>query len=139
MPSILTKMSSFVSVGIKDGRLKQTHSHQSGVDPRSKDDKSSATDYRTISLTCILFKDLEHQKASHMVGILTNMSSYMTPNMVLEKQRHARQTELTMLCEDLARITGAGMQTDRIQLDVSRAFDNVNLKVTLETPSVRIE
>ena len=49
-----------------------------------------------------------------MVGILTNMSSYMTPNMVLEKQRHARQTELTILCEDLARISGAGMQTDRI-------------------------
>ena len=45
------------------------------------------------------------------------------------RDKRSCDTQLTMLCEDLARNTSAGKQTDLILLDFSKAFDKVNLEV----------
>ena len=90
-----------------------------------KCDKTSAANYRPISLTCILCKVLEHIIASHLV------KHFYKHDLLYDLQHGFREkrscdTQLTMLFEDLARNTSAGKQTDLILLDFSKAFDKVN-------------
>ena len=90
-----------------------------------KGDKTSAANYRPISLTCILCKVLEHIMASHLV------KHFDTHDLLYDLQHGFREkrscdTQLTMLFEDLARNTSVGKQTDLILLDFSKAFDKVN-------------
>ena len=90
-----------------------------------KGDKTSAANYRPISLTCILCKVLEHIMASHLV------KHFDKHDLLYDLQHGFREkrscdTQLTMLLEDLARNTSVGKQTDLILLDFSKAFDKVN-------------
>ena len=90
-----------------------------------KGDKTSAANYRPISLTCILCKVLEHIMASHLV------KHFDKHDLLYDLQHGFREkrscdTQLTMLFEDLARNTSVGKQTDLILLDFSKAFDKVN-------------
>ena len=76
-----------------------------------KGDKSSAANYRPISLTCILCKVLEHIIASQLVK---HMNSH---DLLYELQHGFREnrsceTQLIMLVEDLARNASAAKQTD---------------------------
>ena len=89
-----------------------------------KGDKSSAANYRPISLTCILCKVLEHIIASHLVKYLDKHDLYDLQHGFREKR--SCETQLTMLFEDLAKNTSAGKQTDLILLDFSKAFDKVS-------------
>ena len=91
----------------------------------NKCDKSSAANYRPISLTCILCKMLEHIMASHMVKHLDKHDLLYDLQHGFRAKR-SRETQLTMLFEYLARNTSAGKQTDLILLDFSKAFDKVN-------------
>ena len=100
-----------------------------------KGDKSSAANYRPISLTCILCKVLEHIMASHLVKHLDKHDLLYDLQHGFREKRSC-ETQLTMLFEDLAKNTSAGKQTDLILLDFSKAFDTVTLKAPLETPSV---
>ena len=90
-----------------------------------KGDKSSAANYRPISLTCILCKMLEHIMASHMVKHL-NKHDLLYDLQHGFRAKRSCETQLTMLFEHLARNTSAGKQTDLILLDFSKAFDKVN-------------
>ena len=90
-----------------------------------KGDKSSAANYRPISLTCILCKVLEHIIASNVVE---HMNKY---DLLYDLQHGFREkrsceTQLTMMVEELARNACAGKQTDLILLDFSKAFDKVS-------------
>ena len=90
-----------------------------------KGDKTSAANYRPISLTCILCKVLEHIMASHLV------KHFDKHDLLYDLQHGFREkrscdTQLTMLFEDLARNTSVGKQTDLTLLDFSKAFDKVN-------------
>ena len=90
-----------------------------------KGDKSSAANYRPISLTCILCKVLEHIMASHLVE---HMNSH---DLLYDLQHGFRakrscETQLNMLIEELARNASVGKQTDLVLLDFSKAFDKVN-------------
>ena len=87
--------------------------------------KSSAANYRPISLTCILCKVLEHIIASHLVGHLNSHDLLYDLQHGCRAKRSC-ETQLTMLIEDLARNTNAGKQTDLVLLDFSKAFDKVN-------------
>ena len=90
-----------------------------------KGDKTSAANYRPISLTCILCKVLEHIMASHLVKHFDKHDLlYDLPHSFREKR--SCDTQLTMLFEDLARNTSVGKQTDLILLDFLKAFDKVN-------------
>ena len=90
-----------------------------------KGNKSSAANYRPISLTCILCKVLEHIIASHVVKHL-NAHDLLYDLQHGFREKRSCETQLTMLVEDLARNVSKGKQTDLILLDFSRAFDKVN-------------
>ncbi|MEW8546320.1 MAG: reverse transcriptase family protein, partial [Candidatus Thiodiazotropha sp.] len=90
-----------------------------------KGDKTQASNYRPISLTCILCKVLEHILASNIVkhldeqGVLYDLQHGF-------REKRSCETQLVMLIEDLARNASVGKQTDIILLDFSKAFDKVN-------------
>ena len=90
-----------------------------------KGNKSSAANYRPISLTCILCKVLEHIIASHVVKHF-NAHDLLYDLQHGFREKRSCETQLTMLVEDLARNVSKGKQTDLILLDFSKAFDKVN-------------
>ena len=90
-----------------------------------KGDKSLASNYRPISLTCILCKVLEHILASNIVRHLDGQGLMYDLQHGFREKRSC-ETQLIMLVEDLARNAGLGKQTDLILLDFSKAFDKVN-------------
>ena len=99
---------------------------KANVTPKyKKGDKSLASNYRPISLTCILCKVLEHILVSYIVrhldgqGLMYNLQHGF-------KEERSCETQLIMLVEDLARNADLGKQTDFILLDFSKAFDKVN-------------
>ena len=87
-------------------------------------DKSSAANYRPISLTCILCKAMEHIIASNIVKHLdTNNIMYDLQHGF--RKRRSCETHLASLVEDLARKSRQGKQTDLILLDFSKAYDGL--------------
>ena len=86
-----------------------------------KEDKFLASNYRPISLTCILCKVLDHVLAS-------NIAKHLDGHGLQHEFRETRTcgTQLIMLIEDLAMAASAGKQTDIILLDFSKAFAKVN-------------
>ena len=90
-----------------------------------KGDTGLASNYRSISLTSILCKVLEHV-------VTTNVVSHMDKHNLLYDLQHgfrskrSCETQLVMLIEDLMRNSIAGNQTDLVLLDFSKAFDKVS-------------
>ena len=90
-----------------------------------KGDKTSAANYRPISLTCILCKVLEHIMASHLV------KHFDKHDLLYDLQHGFREKKVMWysayhVVRGLARNTSVGEQTDLILLDFSKAFDKVN-------------
>ena len=90
-----------------------------------KGDKSTAANYRPISLTCILCKVMEHIIASNLVRHLDS-NGLMYDLQHGFRERRPCETQLVSLIEDLARKISQGKQTDLILLDFSKTFDKVN-------------
>ena len=90
-----------------------------------KGDKMEPSNYRPISLTCILCKVMEHIIAS-------NLSKHLNKQMILYELQHgfrekrSCETQLIQLVEDLGRQLYLRKHTDLILLDFSKAFDKVN-------------
>ena len=89
-----------------------------------KGDKSEPSNYRPISLTCVLCKILENIVASSLSRHFTDL------NIVYELQHRFRErgsceTQLIMLVDELSKNMQMGKQTDLILLDFSKAFDKV--------------
>ena len=80
--------------------------------------------YRTVSLTCIYCKILEHI-------IVSNVIKHVGANKILTDCQHgfrARgscETQLVTLIYDLASTLDKGTQMDMVALDFSKAFDRV--------------
>ncbi|MCG8078525.1 MAG: reverse transcriptase family protein, partial [Candidatus Thiodiazotropha taylori] len=89
-----------------------------------KGDKSDPSNYRPISLTCVLCKVLEHIVAS-------NMTKHLNCNNILYelqhgfRERRSCETQLIMLIDKLSKNMQSRKQTDLILLDFSKAFDKV--------------
>ena len=83
-----------------------------------KGNKSSAANYRPISLTCILCKVLKHIMASHVVKHF-NSHDLLYDLQHGFREKRSCETQLTMLVEDLARNMSSGKQTDLVLLDFS--------------------
>ena len=87
--------------------------------------QSDPSNYRPITLTCILCKLTEHIIAS-------NISAHFTRYNILYdlqhgfRERRSCETQLIQLVDDLARTLVAGQQSDLILLDFSKAFDKVS-------------
>ena len=90
-----------------------------------KGEKSSAANYRPISLNCILCKVLEHILASNIVKHL-DAQRIMYDMQHGFREKRSCEMQLVMMIEDLARNANARKQTDVILLDFSKAFDKVN-------------
>ena len=90
-----------------------------------KGGKTITSNYRPISLTCILCQVLEHVVASNLVAHLDSH------NLLYDLQHGFRvkrscETKSVMLVEDMSRNAMQGRQTDPILLDFSKAFDKVS-------------
>ena len=89
-----------------------------------KGDKADPSNYRPISLTCVLFKVLEHI-------VVSSLSKHFTElNILYElqhgfRERRSYETQLIMLIDELTKTMQMGKQTDLILLDFSKAFDKV--------------
>ena len=110
---------------IQTGKLPADWSRAQVTPIFKKGNKSSAANYRPISLTCILCKVLEHIMASHVVKHL-NSHDLLYDLQHGFREKRSCETQLTMLVEDLARNMSSGKQTDLVLLDFSKAFDKVN-------------
>ena len=90
-----------------------------------KGDRSLPSNYRPISLTCVLCKVMEHIVTSQLV------KHFNRNNILYELQHGFREkrsceTQLIMLTHELLQNMQKGKQTDLILLDFSKAFDKVS-------------
>lgn len=89
-----------------------------------KGDKSTASNYRPISLTSIICKLMEHILFRHIMvhfqehNILSNIQHGF-------RKGHSCDSQLITVVEDLAKNLDNGCQTDVILLDFAKAFDRV--------------
>ena len=90
-----------------------------------KGDKSTASNYRSISLTCILFNVLEHIFAPNLVTDLDSHQLLYDLQHCFRSMRSC-ETQLVMMMGDLSRNAIKWQHTDIILLDFSKAFDKVS-------------
>ena len=90
-----------------------------------KGDRTKPSNYRPISLTCILCKTLEHIVTSQLVKHFTSNNILYHLQYGFRKKRSC-ETQLIMLVDELANNIQQGRQTDLILLDFSKAFDKVS-------------
>jgi len=87
--------------------------------------RSEASNYRPVSLTCILCKMLEHI-------IVSNVMKHCDKYNILAKEQHgfrskrSCETQLAGFVHDLASSLDKGKRSDCIILDFSKAFDKVS-------------
>ena len=87
----------------------------------AKDDPSN---YRGVSLTCVVSKILEHIIHSHIM-------KHLESNNILYKLQHgfrakrSTETQLLTFVHDLYKNLRDNMQTDVIVMDFAKAFDKV--------------
>ena len=90
-----------------------------------KGERYKAVNYRPVSLTCILCKQMEHILAS---GIMRHLNSN---NLLYSKQHGFRsklscETQLTEFSADILQAVQDRKQCDAIIMDFSKAFDKVS-------------
>ena len=89
-----------------------------------KGDRSKASNYRPISLTCICCKLIEHI-------VRTSITKHLDSNNILSDVQHgfrkerSCETQLISLIHELTSELDKGGQTDVILLDFAKAFDKV--------------
>ena len=90
----------------------------------SKGGKSDPSNYRPISLTCVLCKILEHIVASSVAKHFTELDILYDLQHGFRGKRPC-ETQLIMLVDELAKNMQMVRQTDLILLDFSKPFDKV--------------
>ena len=89
-----------------------------------KGDRSSAANYRPISLTSVCCKLLEHIVRSAITSHLDQHNILVDSQHGFRKGRSC-ETQLILTVDDLAAVLEESGQTDTILLDFSKAFDKV--------------
>ena len=89
-----------------------------------KGDRTSPTNYRPISLTCIPCKIFEHIIYSHIFKHLTD-HNILTNDQHGFRKHHSCDSQLLSTIEDFSLHLDSGAQIDAIFLDFSKAFDKV--------------
>jgi len=89
-----------------------------------KGGRSLVSNYRPISLTCVLCKTLEHIISSSIYGHL-NRHKILCNEQHGFRQHRSCETQLVATINDLAVALNKGTQVDVILLDLAKAFDTV--------------
>jgi hypothetical protein len=95
-----------------------------------KGDRSTPSNYRPVSLTCVPCKLMEHIIYSHIMAHL-NDHSILSDNQHGFRKNRSPDTQLIITTEKLSRALDQGIQSDVIILDFSKAFDKVPFKKLL--------
>lgn len=99
-----------------------------------KGERNKAVNYRPISLTCILSKQMEHIIASQIMG-------HLNQNNILYSKQHGFRSKLSCesqlieFTDDVLSIVQDRKQCDTIILDFSKAFDKVSHDRLLYRPA----
>lgn len=89
-----------------------------------KGDKNTPSNYRPVSLTCILCKILEHIIQSSIMKHL-DTHKILTDSQHGFRTKRSCETQLILTLEDILKTTSKGKQIDIALLDFSKAFDKV--------------
>ena len=89
-----------------------------------KGDRHKPSNYRSVSLTSVCCKILEHIVHSHVIGHLNNNHLLSDVQHGFRKKRSC-ESQLILTIQDLANALNDGEQIDAILLDFSKAFDKV--------------
>ena len=84
--------------------------------------KSSATNYRPISLLCIISKVLEHIVYKHL---LDSFSTSISPYQFGFRQKHSTLQQLLIFLQNIFNSDNINTQTDVTYLDFRKAFNRV--------------
>ena len=104
-----------------------------------KGKKGDPSNYRPISLTCILCKVMEHIIASNLTAHLNrhNILYHLQHGF---RQKRSCEMQLLQFIEDLGKQLIKGYQIDLVRLDFSKAFDKVNhLKLLFKLSQHRVK
>ena len=89
-----------------------------------KNDRSVPSNYRPVSLTCILCKVLEHIICSNLMTFFEE-NNILNPRQHAFRKRHSCETQLINVIDDWAKALDKQKQTDIFILDFEKAFDTV--------------
>ena len=95
-----------------------------------KGDKSTPSNYRPVSLTCIICKLMEHIVCSQM-GKHLDRYNILHPNQHGFRKGLSCETQLVETLHDWTGTINSKRQTDVVLLDFSKAFDKVSHKKLL--------
>ena len=90
-----------------------------------KGEKYLASNYRPVSLTCVVSKVLEHIVTSHMMNYAEEHKLLFRDQHGFRRNRSCERQLLELVC-DIAKRLDEGRETDACVLDFSKAFDKVN-------------
>ena len=96
-----------------------------------KGQRYDCSNYRPISLTCILCKVMEHIVVSHIMKHLQS-NNILYPLQHGFRNKRSCETQLLQFIDDEASNMDNGLQTDLCILDFAKAFDKVGHKRLLE-------
>jgi hypothetical protein len=106
---------------------------------KGKGDKSIASSYRPVSLTCVACKILERL-------LITHLNAYLNSNYMLDSRQHGFRngqstvTNLLSFDKHIVKHLNDGKPCDVIMIDFSRAFDKVNhLKLCVKLKRLGID
>ena len=90
-----------------------------------KGEKSSAANYRPVSLTCVTSKIMEHVLTSQLMRF-AETNEIFHPNQHGFRRNHGCEKQLIELISDISANLDQGVETEACVLDFSKAFDKVN-------------
>ena len=112
------------SASLQQGKI-PTDWKQANVTPLfKKGDKTSASNYRPISLTSVCCKLMEHVIHSQVMKHL-DQHKLLSDSQHGFRKRRSCETQLIITIQDIAAALEDGEQIDAILLDFSKAFDKV--------------
>ena len=123
-PQISPTFTTFFQASIDQGKIPMEWKTANVVPIFKKGDRSSAANYRPVSLTSICCKTLEHIISSSIMKHLDANKILCDAQHGFRKNRSC-ESQLILAMNDLTQNVDANQQTDVILLDFSKAFDKV--------------
>lgn len=117
-------LTTIFQISLTQGKLPKQWKEANVIPIFKKGSKYLPSNYRPVSLTCIICKVLEHILVS---SIMTHFENHniLHPNQHGFRKKLSCETQLIELTNDLAKSLDNRTQTDLLIMDFSKAFDKV--------------